>query len=294
MVNLELYKVFYQVAKSGSLTKASEQLFISQPAVSQAIKQLEQQIGGKLFLRTPKGMQLTKEGGEMIFPYIEKAMMLLDEAEDRFKQTTTTAVGNVKIGASDTVCKNYLLPYIKRFNRKYKDVKIQVTNRTTNETIELLKNGEVDMGFVNLPIEENGDIQVIENCSQLNDIFVASKDFVDIKETIKLKDLDEYPLLMLELASNTRRSITDYCASMGIHLHPEIELGSLDLLVDFAKIGMGIACVPRQYVEKELKEGTLYEVKTEPTLPERYVGLIVNNKKYLNYAVKEFIKFIRE
>lgn len=293
MVNLELYKAFYVVAKCGSLTKASEQLYISQPAVSQAIKQLEQQIGGKLFNRTPKGMELTKNGGEVILPFVEKAITLINEAEDKFKESVNSSGGTLKIGASDTLCKNFLLPFIKSFTEKNKEIFLTVTNRTTSETLELLKSGKVDIAFVNLPLAENNEY-IIEPVKNLNDVFVASDKFSSLKNRkVPLDSLEDFPVLMLEQASNTRRAVTNFINSMGVNLTPEIELGSLDLLVDFAKIGMGIACVPREYVENELKSGELFEIDVTPCLPQRSIALVLHEKGFLSYIVKEFIKEVK-
>lgn len=293
MVNLELYRVFYAVAKCGSLTKAAESLYISQPAVSQSIKQLEGQLGGRLFSRTPKGMELT-EAGKAIVAYVEKAINLLAEAEDKFSQLEGIAISTIKIGASDTLCKHYLLPHIEKFHKKYPQINLQLYNRTTLETIELLKGGKVDLGFINLPLHDP-DLDIIEPCMELNDVFVYSEKFMaKTGEVWPLKKLEDYPLLMLEMASNTRRSIAEFAGSLGINLNAEIELGSLDLVVEFAKSGFGIACAPREYMQKELESGELLELKTAPHLPARGIGMITLKQAPLNYIVREFIDDIRE
>jgi DNA-binding transcriptional LysR family regulator len=293
MVNLELYRVFYAVAKLGSLTKAAQTLYISQPAVSQSIKQLEGQLGGRLFIRTPKGMELT-EAGNVMTEYVEKAINLLNEAENRFGEIKGITVSTVRIGASDTLCKHFLLKYIEEFHKKYPKINLQVYNRTTPETIELLKANKVDLGFVNLPVNDP-ELNIIEPCMELNDIFVYSEKFMPrLKETVPLKNLEEYPLLMLEMTSNTRRSIVEFTHSLGINLNCEIELGSLDLLIEFAKSGLGVSCVPKEYVLKELKSGELFRLETSPNLPVRGIGLITLKQAPINYVVKEFIDDIRK
>lgn len=291
MVNLELYRVFHAVAKCGSLTKAAEALYLSQPAVSQSIKQLESQLGGRLFLRTPKGMEFT-ESGRIMAKYIEEAIGLIEEAENKFSELKGIKLSTIKIGASDTLCKYYLLKYIEIFHKTYQ-INLQVLNRTTSETIQLLKERKIDLGFVNLPVDDDS-LNIIEPCMELNDIFVCSRDFMpDTEEIFPLKKLEDYPLLLLEMTSNTRRSISNFTHSMGIHLHPDIELGSLDLVIEFAKCGLGIGCVPREYVTEELKSGVLFEVKTAPTLPVRGIGLITLEKTPINHTVKKFIDLIR-
>ncbi|MBE5754886.1 MAG: LysR family transcriptional regulator [Clostridiales bacterium] len=292
MVNLELYRVFYTVAKCGSLTKAAEELYISQPAVSQAIKQLEIQLGGKLFNRTHKGMELSDTGGKQIYPIVEKALKLFDEAENKYSELKDTATGIVRICASDTVATHFLLPYIKEYHEKYPDVNLILQNGTSSETIELLKNNKGDIGFVNLPIDDS-EINLSNTVMQLHDTFVASEKFSELfGEVVDLKRLQDYPLLMLELSTATRQAIVGFAHSQGIHLHPEIELGSLELMTELAKNGIGIACIPREFVRHELKEGSLKEIKTNPALPSRAIGLALPKDANLIFAVKEFVKLL--
>lgn len=292
MVNLELYRVFYTVAKCGSLTKAAEELFISQPAVSQEIKQLENQLGGQLFNRTRKGMELSETGGKQIFPLVEQALKLFDEVENKYSELKDTATGIVRICASDTVSTHFLLPYIKEYHEKYPNVNLMLQNCTSSETVELLKNKKGDVGFVNLPLDDS-DINLSSVVMQLHDTFVASEKFIDLaKETVDLKRLQDYPLLMLELSTATRQAIVSFAHSQGIHLHPEIELASLELMTELAKSGIGIACIPREFVKHELEEGSLIEIKTNPSLPSRAIGLALPKSESTTFAVKEFIKLI--
>ncbi len=295
MVNLELYRVFYTVAKCGSLTKAAEELYISQPAVSQAIKQLEGQLGGKLFNRTHKGMELTETGGKQIFATVEKALKLFDEAESKYTELKDTATGIVRICASDTVSTHFLLPYIKKYHEKYPNVNLMLLNGTSSETIELLKNNKGDVGFVNLPIDDS-DINLSNTVMQLHDTFVANEKFKELfGQTVDLKRLQDYPLLMLELSTATRQAIVSFAHSQGVHLHPEIELASLELMTSLAKNGIGIACIPREFVKHELEEEkSLFEIKTNPILPTRAIGLALPKNENVTFAVKEFIKLISE
>ncbi len=294
MVNLELYRVFYTVAKCGSLTKAAEELYISQPAVSQAIKQLENQLGGKLFNRTHKGMELSETGGKQIFPIVENALKLFEDAESKYTELKDTATGIVRVCASDTVSTHFLIPFIKRYHEKYPNVNLFLQNCTSGETIELLKNNKGDIGFVNLPIDDS-DIDLSNTVMQLHDTFVASEKFNELfGETVDLKRLQDYPLLMLELSTATRQAIVSFAHSQGVHLHPEIELASLELMTELAKNGIGIACIPREFVRHELESGSLKEIKTNPALPTRAIGLALPKNGNMTFAVKEFIKLINE
>lgn len=294
MVNLELYRVFYTVAKCGSLTRAAEELYISQPAVSQAIKQLETQLGGQLFNRTHKGMELSETGGKQIFPIVEKALKLFDQAESKYSELKDTATGIVRVCASDTVSTHFLLPYIKEYHEKHPNVNLILQNCTSSETIEMLKNGKGDIGFVNLPLDDS-DVHLSNIVMQLHDTFVCSEKFKELTNgIIELKRLQDYPLLMLELSTATRQAIVSFAHSQGIHLHPEIELASLELMTSLAKNGIGIACIPREFVKHELEEEkSLLEIKTNPVLPTRAIGLALPKNADLTFAVKEFIKLIK-
>lgn len=292
MVNLELFRVFYTVAKCGSLTKAAEELYISQPAVSQAIKQLETQLGGKLFTRTHRGMELTESGGKQILEKVEKALSLFDEAVGRFSELKDTATGTIRICASDTVSTHFLIPYIKKYHQKYPNVNIILQNGTSNEIIDMLKNDKGDIGFINLPCEDS-EINLSNTVMMLHDTFVCSDKFSELKDReINLKRLQDYPLLMLESATATTRAIGSFARSQGVQLHPEIELASLELMTSLAKSGLGIACIAREFVLRELEEGSLFEIKTTPSLPSRAIALALPKDSDLTFAVKEFISIV--
>ncbi len=295
MVDLELYRVFYTVAKCGSLTKAAEELYISQPAVSQQIKQLEIQLGGQLFVRTRKGMELSETGGKQIFPLVEKALAIFDQVESKYSELKDTATGIIRICASDTVSTHFLLPYIKRYHEKYPDVNLVLQNCTSSETVELLKHKKGDIGFVNLPLDDS-EIDLSSAVMQLHDTFVASPKFNHLTTgVVDLKSLQDYPLLMLELSTATRQAIVSFAHSQGIHLHPEIELASLELMTELAKSGLGIACIPREFVVHELEEEkSLIEIKTNPSLPTRAIGLALPKNDSMTFAVKEFVKMVCE
>ena len=197
MVKLELYRVFYTVAKCGSLTRAAEELFISQPAVSQAIKQLESQFGVSLFNRTHRGMELSVHG-KMVFKQVEEALALLDDAENKLLELKTTATGMIRIGATDAIFSNLLADKIVQYNRKYPGVKIELITGTTPETLNQLKENKCDIGFLNLPIEDK-DVNFTRTVSHLSDVFVAGEKYAHLKDKkLSLSDLQEYPLLMIE------------------------------------------------------------------------------------------------
>lgn len=291
-INYELYRIFYVVANSGSITKAAGELFISQPAVSQSIKQLETQIGGRLFKRTSKGMELTYEG-KMIYDYIKEANELIGKAEKKFSQLKELTYGEIKIGASDTITKHYLLKYIKQFIAKYPDISVKVTNRTTGETLNLLKSGKVDIGFVNGPVCD--ELVDVIDLVETEDVFVCNAEWINrYSEPLTPEQLAGEPLIMLEKLSNTRRVIDEHFAKFDVELNPMLELGSLDLMLDFAKVGLGITCAPSLTVESDIASGLLYRVPITFQMPKRAFALVTMKGVPLNYSALQFVNSLKK
>ena len=289
MVNLELYKVFYTVAKYGSSTKAAEELFVSQPAVSQAIRQLETQLGVTLFNRTHNGMELSAQGGKLIFKQVEQALKLLGEAENTLTEKQSAATGTIKIGATDAIFSHVLVDKVVKFNEKYPAVKIELITGTTPETLMHLKENKCDLAFVNLPIDDK-DVNFTGTVAHLSDVFVAGKKFANLKgEKVDLADLQQYPLLMIENNTVARKALSDYTKTLGIRLNPDVEVENWDLMLKFAVAGLGIGCVPREYAQSLLDSGELFEVDVVPHLPVRGVGICLAKKAPVQFAVKEFM-----
>ena len=289
MVNLDLYRVFYAVAKCGSSTRAADELFISQPAVSQAIKQLETQLGVTLFTRTHNGMELSLQGGKLIFRQVEEALNLLDDVENKFMEMKTSATGTIRIGATDSIFSNILADKIVEYNHKYPAVKIELITGTTPETLSQLKENKCDVGFINLPIEDK-DVNFKGMVAQLSDVFVAGEKFAHLKgQKINLASLQEYPLLMIESNTVARRALASYTQTLGIQLSPDIEVENWDLMLKFARCGMGIGCVPREYAKNLLESGELFEVEVVPALPVRGVGIALPLGVTVSYAMKQFL-----
>ena len=271
MVKLEFYRVFYVVAKTGNLSKASKELFISQPAVSYGIKQLEEQLGGRLFVRTAKGMELTPEG-KMMYDYVSRAYDELAAAENKFSMMRGLEEGTVHIGASDTVTKYYILPRLEDFKRKFPKITIKITNRTTDDIIGLLKAGKVDLGFINLTSDRKIAGVDLTECAELHECFVAPPDKT-FAAPLSAKELTDLPLIVLEDKSSTRRAVEKCVNELGGDLSPAFELCSVDLIADCVKAGLGVGCVTKEYIDKELALGALTEVPLAFRLPRRSIAM---------------------
>ena len=291
MVNLELYKVFYTVAKCGSLTRAAEELYISQPAVSQSIKQLESQLGVSLFNRTHRGMELSAQGGKVIFHKIEEALALFNEAQVMLSQINGSATGTIRIGASDTIFEYVLAEKIVEFHEKYPAVKIELVSEYSPQTLEELKNGEIDVAFVNLPIQLDEALVLHGNFKPLTDVFIVGEKYAQLAEAqMSLSELKKYPLITLNKDTVATKSLNRFLSSVGISLNSSIEIGSFELMKRLVAQGMGVGVMPKEYAEKELSDGSLKIVQTEPALSARSVGMVLPKNTMASYALRMFIE----
>ena len=289
--NLELYRIFGEVARQRSFSGAAKALYISQPAVSQAVKQLEGQLGVMLFIRGPRGVSLTREG-EILRGYADSALNLLESGEARLAALRSLSAGELRIGASDTVSKRYLMPAIEKFHTAHPDVALRITNRTSPETIALLREGRLDVGFVNLPIGGSGIS--FEECKTVHDIFVAGSAYDHLRGVpLTLRELAEQQLIMLEQASNSRRWVDRHFLSRGVVLRPEIELGAHDLLLDYAGIGLGVACVIEEFSREPLESGRLFRLELTEPVPRRSVGACWLTGIALSAAARRFIELVK-
>jgi len=269
------------------VTKAAEKLFVSQSAVSQAIMQLEDKLGCKLFDRNTRGVLLTAEG-KVLASYVSNAVSLVENAQDKLANMKSLRDGEITIGASDTVCSLFLLPFLKKFKAKYPEIHISVINRTTRELLKLLKNGAVDISFVNLPVDDDSMLEIIP-VMQIQDCFVVGEKYAYLADSmIRLRDLKKYPIIMLEKSSNSRKQIDMFLASYELEIKPEIELESLSLLSEFARFGLGIAATIKEDVQKMLDNQELYELRFLETLPVRSIGVAQMKNISLSFAAEAF------
>jgi len=287
---IEQYRIFNVVAKSESFSKAAESLFMTQSAVSQAIKQLETSIDMTLFKRTSKGVELT-EAGNILYKYTSSAMELLETGLLKVEALKTLDDGELKIGASDTISTHFLLPRLEMFHKLYPNIKIKIINRVTSETIDLLKNGKIDIAFGNLPIEDES-LEIIE-CMKVHDTFVAGNDYSKFKDKVFThEDISKLPLILLENKSNSRKYVDKIFLESGLVLTPSIELGAHELLLQLAKINLGISCVVREFSEEYLKNNFVFELKQKNPIPERAIGYCYSKNLHLTPTMKEFISFL--
>ena len=287
-INYESYKIFYHVALNQSISKAADKLLISQPAVSYQIKVLEEQLGITLFVRTKKGVTLTDEG-KILYSYISKGIENFINGENALTNLKNLDYGIIRIGDSTTVSKHVLMPYLKIFHKLYPNIEINITNNLTEELMRELRNGNLDILILNLPMKEGKDLD-IKNILEVQDIFVANKDYYDIlNKKISLNDLNNYPLLFQKKPSNTRDYLDNYLNTNKIKLIPKMEIVSYNLIMDFIKIGFGIGYATKEFIKEELNNGDLYELNVIPKIPKRFIGAVTLKQTIPNFSVNKLI-----
>ena len=290
-VNYELYKVFYHVASTLSFSEASKQLFISQSAVSQSIKTLERKLDQTLFIRSTKHVQLTPEG-EILLRHIEPAMHFIRRGEAQLLDAAATG-GQIRIGASDTICRYFLVPYLERFHRDFPSAHIKVINQTSIKCVELLETGQVDLIVTNYPNQYLSNVSSIKKIRTFKDVFIANKSFEQLKgQKLSYEQLSKYPILMLDKRSTTSEFLHRLFQQHHLDLVPEIELTSNDLLIDLARIGLGIAFIPDFCIQEPNDD--LFIVETEEELPTRELVIAHNEQIPLTKASEEFLNYFED
>lgn len=289
--NLEYYKVFYHTARAGSLTVAARELSISQPAVSQSIKQLERAVSVKLFTRAAKGVRLTTEG-ELLYGYVAKGYEQIALGEQKLRQMLNLELGEIHIGASDMTLQFYLLPYLERFHEKYPQIKVAVSNAPTPETLLNLQESKIDFGVVSTPFESGNDFRV-SVVREIEDTFVAGRRFIQYKNRmLDLQELEEMPLICLEGVTSTRSHMEDFLQKNHVSICPEFELATSDMIVQFALRNLGVGCVVREFAREYLEEGTLFELRFNRILPKRHFCVVTNPKNPLSVAAKNMLELL--
>lgn len=293
-INYELYRIFYEVATIGNITRASKKLNISQPAISKSIRNLESQLGGDLFVRTQKGVILTEEG-KIFYNHIKNAINNIINAENEFTNLMNLNTGSIRIGVSTTITEKYLLPYLKRFHELYPNITIHMYTDISNELLDKLKNGLIDLAIVHV-IDKDYDCDIdICKIKKIHSCFVVNDSFSELLEKdISLNELVNYPIILQTKGSNSRDFIEKIEIDNNIMFKNNIESSSYTLISEFAKMGLGVGISTKEYIEKDLDDNLLFEIKLKEKLPDRYIGVATLKNKTPNFSTKKFMQIIKE
>lgn len=291
--NLEYYKVFYYVAEHKSLTLAAEALSISQPAVSQSMKLLEEYLGTKLFARTSRGVRLTPEG-KRLYEYIKPGYEKIEQGEQVLKRLLNLEAGELHVGASDMTLQYYLLPYLEKYHELYPQIKVGITNGPTPETLQAIEAGKVDIALVSTPFDKRPGIEVIP-VREIEDIYVAGNKYSELQgKPLEFADVSKYPVISLEKNTSTRRYMDEFLAEDGVMLNPEFELATSDMIVQFAVRNLGIGCVVKDFAKEDIEAGRLFALDFKKKIPKRQICIVINQKVPMSVATKELLNLLRK
>lgn len=285
---LDYYKIFYETARHSSFSTAARNLYISQSAISQCISQLEKDLDTTLFVRSRKGVTLTKEGA-LLFQKVESAIQSLEQGETLLARLHHLESGSLIIAAGDTITKHYLLPYLEQFHKMYPKIRIEMTNSYSSRLLQFVKEGKAEIAFINLPAKD--EELCIKPCFQIHDIFVCGNEY-KIKKNYSWDEISHEPLILLEHNSSSRRYIDENFASKHIKLSPQIEIAVHDLLIQFASIHLGVSCVVEEFSKESLDKKLICKMPVSPPLPERSIGYAYLRHNPLSLPAKAFLNLI--
>ena len=289
--NLEYYRAFYYVAKLKNMTKAADALYLSQPAVSRSIHKLEEQLGGELFLRTPKGMALTP-AGEKLFAHVSAAFDRLVIGEQEVHALWEHSAGTIKIAATETPLYHFLLPKIEGFKRLHPQVYFHVSGSSSGETISALRDGMADLAFAVSPVAPAGDLNILEGAS-FRDIFVAGSEYTHLNgRTLSTRELCKYPLITVERGTSARSLIDAWFEEQGAFFEPAYSVRTSTTVLPFVERNLGIGILPTLFAEKVIEEGRIFEVKSERPLYTRKILIIHRKDAPLSVLCKQFLSHV--
>ena len=292
--NLSTYRIFFEVAKQGNISKAAESLYISQPAISKTIVRLEDNLNVKLFKRNSRGVSLTEEG-EVLFRHVQEAIHHIEEAENALQKMKDYHIGHLDIGASTTLCRYILLPYLKKFMEEFPNIQINLKNQDSAKNIQVLEAQDIDIALVAIPKHLSPNQKVILE-QEVEDIFVASPKYIENLKALHGNNFSLFQnatVMLMDDKNVSRHYIDMYIRENQLDFKQVIALNTMDLLIDFAKIDMGISCVIRSFVEKDLENGSLMQIDIAPPIPKRKIGFMYHANN-CSKSLESFISFLEK
>ena len=292
--NLSTYRIFFEVAKQGNISKAAESLYISQPAISKTIVRLEDNLNVKLFKRNSRGVSLTEEG-EVLFRHVQEAIHHIEEAESALQKMKDYHIGHLDIGASTTLCRYILLPYLKKFMEEFPNIQINLKNQDSAKNLQVLDAQDIDLALVAIPKHLSPNQKVILE-QEVEDIFVASPKYIENLKALHGSDFSLFQnatVMLMDDKNVSRHYIDMYIRENQLDFKQVIALNTMDLLIDFAKIDMGISCVIRSFVEKDLENGSLVQIDIAPPIPRRKIGFMYHANN-CSKSLESFLSFLEK
>ena len=286
-------RAFHAVARAGGFSRAASRLHRSQPAISQAVRALEDDVGEPLFLRLGRRVQLTA-AGEILLEQTERAFAALDVARERLASLRDLAQGELVIGTSDTNACYLLPPVLAAFRDRYPGVELRISNRPSPATEAQVMEREVDLGFVMLPAS---DPRLAEEALMVREevAIFAPQHRLAGRRRVRLETLLGEPLLLLDQGSRTRSWIDEAFAERSEPPRVAMELASIEVIKRLVALGFGVSVVPRIAVAEELRSGVLAAAALPRAFGQaRHVGVVYPRRGVLSRAAAAFVALARE
>lgn len=287
---LDYYRIFYETARFSSFSTAAQHLYISQSAISQCIRQLEKDLNAQLFVRSRRGVTLTKEG-LLLFQKVESAMQAIEQGETLLARLHQLDSGSLMIAAGDTITGHFLLPYLEQFHAAYPGIHIEMANSYSYHMLQCVKEGKAELAFVNLPVTD--EELCIEPCLEIHDIFVCGSEHSE-KLSYTWAEMAQEPLILLEKNSTSRHFLDEKFQEKHIPLQPKIEIAAHELLIQFASIHLGVSCVVEEFSKESLQKGQIRKMNLTPPLPSRHIGCAYLRHNPLSLPAKAFLELINK
>ncbi len=294
--NLNRYWIFYAAASAGSISKASERLYISQPAVSKAIKKLEESLNTTLFRRTRKGVTLTTDG-KLLYEQLSLAFSSIQSAEEQLRANREPGAGKLTIGASATLSRYLLIPYLRQYIAQNPHTKITIECQDTAHTQKLLEDGRIDIAIVQQPQNAGLGAFAFLPMWELEDIFVASPAYLEnleLREGNSAGILSHANFMLMDEENITRQYVDSYLRRNNLEVKNILDVTTMELLIEFARIGMGVACVIREFVAEDLAAGRLVEIPLKTPIHKRTVGFAAAKEDLRVPSVKQFFHLVEK
>lgn len=288
-VNFNSYKIFYEVATSESISDASKKLFITQSAVSKAIKKLEEDLNTNLFYRNRNGVKLTDKGIQLLF-YVKEAFNNLITAERAIIESKSLNQGKISIGVPSQIGSFFIFENITQFHKKFPNIEITIISKTTTQLLKLLEQHELDFIIDTSPINTNIDNVVIKPLKKVESCFAVKKDTeFNIKNIKNINDLKKFPLVLPVKGAYNRRQLDKFFEKNNFEPNNVINIHTSEMIVGAIKKDLGIGYIIYDVIKDNVENGEFQVIKFIEDLPKTEINLVYI-EKYLTIAPKYFIE----
>ncbi|MBE5990300.1 MAG: LysR family transcriptional regulator, partial [Paenibacillaceae bacterium] len=285
-VNFEHYKIFYYVAKYKNLTRAANALVTSQPSVTYCMQNLENILGCKLFIRSRKGVTLTAEG-EMLYSYVAPACQQLIQGEEKLRELLGEQHEYINVGATQMAMLSYLVASLKQFQEQYIQVKINIFNYNTPQTLNELKAGKIDLAIITTPFDHEQSLKVVK-VKDFNSVLVGGPMYKEYEgRVVYLEEVGKLPLITMSENTTTFQFFQEFYRSCGLTMRPSIEVASMDLILPIILKNLGIGFVPEEFARPLVEKGEIVEIKLYEHIPQRDICIVSDSKRPLSAAAKK-------